>query len=127
MTGMYQTSIGAHNHRSHRDDGFSLPDGVRLLTGWLGDAGYFSANVRHFPPPITFRGTAKTDWNFTPPARSFDSDRWADLKSHQPFYFYCLAGLNQPNRFCIISFHNGVARVGGRSWNGDTSFDSNRC
>src|SRR5262245_28674900 len=23
MTGMYQTSIGAHNHRSHRDDGFT--------------------------------------------------------------------------------------------------------
>ena len=21
MTGMYQTTIGAHNHRSHRDDG----------------------------------------------------------------------------------------------------------
>ena len=29
MTGMYQTTIGAHNHRSHRDDGYQLPDGVR--------------------------------------------------------------------------------------------------
>ena len=86
MTGMYQTTIGAHNHRSHRDDGYRLPEGVRLLTGWLGDAGYFTANVRHFPPPIAFKGTAKTDWNFTPPAKSFDSDRWVDLKSHQPFY-----------------------------------------
>ena len=28
MTGMYQTTIGAHNHRSHRDDGYRLPDGV---------------------------------------------------------------------------------------------------
>jgi N-sulfoglucosamine sulfohydrolase len=86
MTGMYQTTIGAHNHRSHRDDGYRPPEGVRLLTEWLGDAGYFTANVRHFPPPIAFKGTAKTDWNFTPPAKSFDSDRWADLKSHQPFY-----------------------------------------
>src|SRR5262245_44105165 len=25
MTGMYQTTIGAHNHRSHRDDGYKLP------------------------------------------------------------------------------------------------------
>ena len=25
MTGMYQTTIGAHNHRSHRDDGYRLP------------------------------------------------------------------------------------------------------
>src|SRR5689334_6920731 len=28
MTGMYQTAIGAHNHRSHRDDGYTLPAGV---------------------------------------------------------------------------------------------------
>lgn len=32
MTGMYQTSIGAHQHRSHRDDGYALPAGVRLIT-----------------------------------------------------------------------------------------------
>src|SRR5437762_8838455 len=31
MTGMYQTTIGAHNHRAHRDDGYALPAGVRLL------------------------------------------------------------------------------------------------
>src|SRR3954464_12934165 len=37
MTGMYQTTIGAHNHRSHRDDGFQLPDGVRVFTLWLQD------------------------------------------------------------------------------------------
>src|SRR5678815_4635954 len=41
MTGMYQTSIGAHNHRAHRDDSFTLPPGVRVLTDWLRDAGYF--------------------------------------------------------------------------------------
>ena len=32
MTGMYQTSIGAHNHRSHRGDGYTLPEGVRVIT-----------------------------------------------------------------------------------------------
>src|SRR3954464_7552761 len=37
MTGMYQTTIGAQNHRSHRDDGYRLPVGVRLLTDWLRD------------------------------------------------------------------------------------------
>src|SRR3712207_1277450 len=37
MTGMYQTTIGAHHHRSHRDDGYQLPQGVRLLTDWLRD------------------------------------------------------------------------------------------
>jgi len=29
---MYATTIGAHNHRSHRDDGYELPKGVRVLT-----------------------------------------------------------------------------------------------
>jgi arylsulfatase A-like enzyme len=86
MTGMYQTTIGAHNHRSHRDDGYKLPAGVRLLTDWMRDAGYYTANVRHFPASFGFRGTAKTDWNFTPPDKPFDSDRWADLAKHQPFF-----------------------------------------
>src|SRR5262249_45337399 len=86
MTGMYQTTIGAHNHRSHRDDGYRLPEGVRLLTEWFRDAGYFTVNVRYLPPAFRFRGTAKTDWNFTPPERPFDSDRWADLTGHHPFF-----------------------------------------
>jgi arylsulfatase A-like enzyme len=91
MTGMYQTTIGAQNHRSHRDDGFMLPPGVRVLTDWLRDAGYFTANVREFPTPIAFKGAGKTDWNFTytnvaTVKAPFDSDKWADLKSHQPFY-----------------------------------------
>src|SRR4051794_6942699 len=86
MTGMYQTTIGAHNHRSHRDDGFPLPPGVKVLTEWFGQGGYFTANVRELPPGVGFRGTGKTDWNFTPPGRAFDSDRWADLADHQPFF-----------------------------------------
>ena len=50
MTGMFQTTIGAHNHRAHRDDGFQLPSGVRVLTGWFHDAGYFCANIVQLPP-----------------------------------------------------------------------------
>jgi len=86
MTGMYQTTIGAHQHRSHRDDGYQLPKGVRVLTDWFRDAGYFTANVRHMPEPITWKGTAKTDWNFTYIGKPFDSDRWSDLKTNQPFF-----------------------------------------
>jgi N-sulfoglucosamine sulfohydrolase len=85
MTGMYQTTIGAHNHRSHRDDGYRLPQGVRVLTDWMGQAGYFTANLEELPPAFGFRGTGKTDWNFTY-KRPFDSSQWNDLKSHQPFY-----------------------------------------
>jgi len=86
MTGMFQTTIGAHNHRSHRDDGYRLPDGVRVITDWMRDAGYFTANVRTFPESVKVTGAGKTDYNFTPPAKPFDSDRWADLTGHQPFF-----------------------------------------
>lgn len=85
MTGMYQTTIGAHNHRSHRDDGYRLPDGVRVMTDWMRDAGYFTANLRELPESFGFNGTGKTDWNFTYDSKPFDSDRWDDLKTHQPF------------------------------------------
>jgi N-sulfoglucosamine sulfohydrolase len=86
MTGMYQTTIGAHNHRSHRDDGYALPTGVRVLSDWLRDAGYYTANIRGLPTNFGFRGTAKTDWNFMYRGKPFDSMRWSDLAPHQPFY-----------------------------------------
>ncbi|MFO0811122.1 MAG: sulfatase [Gemmataceae bacterium] len=86
MTGMYQTTIGAHNHRSHRDDNYRLPAGVRVLPEWFRDAGYATANLRDLPAKFGFRGTGKTDWNFTPPEKPFDFDRWDDLKQRQPFF-----------------------------------------
>lgn len=89
MTGMYQTTIGAHNHRSHRDDGYELPEGVRVLPDRLREAGYFTANVARLsddPKERFYRGTGKTDWNFDVEGKPFESNRWTDLKSHQPFY-----------------------------------------
>ena len=49
-------------------------------------AGYFTANVVKLPAECGFRGTGKTDWNFTVPGKPFDSNDWDDLKTHQPFY-----------------------------------------
>jgi len=89
MTGMYQTTIGAHNHRSHRDDGYPLPDGVRLLTDWLRDVGYTTGNIVHLTDEDDesyFRGTGKTDWNFHYDGEPFDTDRWSDLRARQPFF-----------------------------------------
>lgn len=84
MTGMYATTIGAHHHRTMNKK--PLPDGVRLLTHWLRDAGYFTANLTRFPEALGIRASGKTDWNFTYGGKPFDSADWADLKSRQPFY-----------------------------------------
>lgn len=86
MTGVYQTTLGALNHRSDRGDGFALPDGVRVLTDWLREADYFTANVRHFPKGTDLQGFNKNDWNFAYQGKPWDSDRWEDLKARQPFY-----------------------------------------
>ena len=48
--------------RSHRDDDFRLPPGVRPLTHWLRDAGYFTANIKTIGDRIV--GTGKLDLNF---------------------------------------------------------------
>lgn len=85
-TGMYQTTIGAHNHRSHRDDGYTLPEGVKLISERMREAGYFTANVKELPLEAGFKGAGKTDWNFASAAKTFDSSNWDDLKTHQPFY-----------------------------------------
>lgn len=84
MTGMYAVSIGAHNHRTQ--DKKALPEDVRVLTDWLRQAGYYTANLVNLPPNLGFKGAGKTDWNFKPSAKPFDSANWADLKTHQPFY-----------------------------------------
>jgi arylsulfatase A-like enzyme len=86
MTGMYQTTIGAHNHRSHRDDGYRLPEGVKTLPEWLAQAGYFSTLLRRLPESFGFNGTGKTDWNFTVEGEVFQPAEWQELPSHQPFY-----------------------------------------
>jgi arylsulfatase A-like enzyme len=91
MTGVYQFTIGAHHHRSHRPDDpsaypFPLPEGVRLLTDWLRHGGYFTANVEELPEAVGFRGADRADWNFSYQGEPFDSRRWTDLKENQPFY-----------------------------------------
>lgn len=85
MTGMYQTTIGAHNHRSHHGDGFTLPEGVKVISHWLKDAGYFCTNLKELPASFGFSGTGKTDWNFEVPGERFEIGRWEDLKSKGPF------------------------------------------
>ena len=56
FTGMHQTSIGAHQHRSHLHDGFQLPSHVKMLSHYLRQAGYFN---------LLMGPKQKTDFNFS--------------------------------------------------------------
>jgi uncharacterized sulfatase len=82
MTGMYQTSIGAHNHRSHRDDGYTLQAPVRVFTEYFRQAGYFISNCAG----LNYKRAGKTDWNFTPKDDPFDGTDWSQRKPGQPFF-----------------------------------------
>ena len=83
ITGMHQSSIGAHHHRSHRKDGYTLPEPVRLITEYFRQAGYFTANVKTAAPGV--RGSGKTDFNFTY-SNPFDGSDWNQRKPGQPFF-----------------------------------------
>ncbi|RJP25792.1 MAG: DUF229 domain-containing protein [Candidatus Omnitrophota bacterium] len=82
-TGMYQTSIDVHHHRSHRQDGYRLPEDVHLITDYFRRAGYFTCNVKDVTPSV--KGTQKTDYNFSV-EKPFDGTDWNQRKEGQPFY-----------------------------------------
>lgn len=90
MTGMYQTTTDTHHMRSHRDDAFRLPPGIRPITQRLQDAGYFTANIKRIPQGIV--GTGKLDLNFVNEGKIYQSDDWTSLKTKQPFF----AHINTP-------------------------------
>jgi len=90
MTGMYQTTTDTHNMRSHREDDYRLPEGVRPITHRLKEAGYFTANITNIGDRIV--GTGKLDLNFVNEGPIYDSDDWSMLSSHQPFF----AQINTP-------------------------------
>jgi len=82
-TGMYQTRIGAHHHRSHRRDGYQLPEGVRLLSHRFREAGYFTSNASCRGPKKLVKG--KTDFNFRAEDQ-FDGIDWRERAPGQPFF-----------------------------------------
>lgn len=84
ITGMYQTSIGAHQHRSGRGtEKIHLPPKIQLVPAIFQEAGYYTCNGfignRRKRP-------GKTDYNFEYDKAVYDSTDWADRKSGQPFF-----------------------------------------
>jgi arylsulfatase A-like enzyme len=82
-TGMYQTSIGVHHHRSHRDDGYRLAEGIHVFTHYFREAGYHTSNVLTPAPGV--KGAGKNDFNFTV-QNPFDGTDWNQREPDQPFY-----------------------------------------
>jgi arylsulfatase A-like enzyme len=73
-TGMYQTTIGSHNHRTLMKK--PLPSGVRHFCDYLREAGYYT---------VLAKGGAKTDYNFIDD-KPFDANEWKDRPAGRPFF-----------------------------------------
>lgn len=84
ITGMYQTSIGAHHHRSGRGKmKINVPPGVEPVPARLQRAGYYTSNG-DYPPKGTHLG--KTDYNFEWNPKIYDGSDWLGRKPGQPFF-----------------------------------------
>jgi arylsulfatase A-like enzyme len=94
ITGMYQTSIGAHHHRSGRGtEKIYLPAGVELVPALFQKAGYYTC-IGSGLPQVTRAGKkgkggsdlGKTDYNFEWDAKVYDGSDWSRRAPGQPFF-----------------------------------------
>jgi len=84
ITGMYQTSIGAHQHRSGRGtEKIHLPSHIQLVPELFQKAGYYTCNGYI---DNRKRRPGKTDYNFEYSKAVYDGTDWADRKPGQPFF-----------------------------------------
>lgn len=85
ITGMYQTSIGAHHHRSGRGEKkIHLPESVTPIPELFQKAGYFTS-VGSWPQAKKGR-LGKTDYNFEWDESMYDGNDWGQRKEGQPFF-----------------------------------------
>lgn len=84
FVGMYQTTTDTHNMRSHREDEYRLPEGVRPITHRLKDVGYYTSNLKTMNGEEI--GSGKLDLNFVNEGKLYDGSKWEDLKKNQPFF-----------------------------------------
>lgn len=93
ITGMYQTSIGSHHHRSGRGEHHViLPDGVQPIPKRFQQAGYWTCMGSGLPGrdhsgnPTKADRLGKTDYNFDWDTKIYDSHDWATRADGQPFF-----------------------------------------
>ena len=84
ITGMYQTTIGAHHHRSGRGtEKIHLPAGVEPVPAIFRRTGYHTSNGDY---PAKRERIGKTDYNFEWDPKIYDGNDWAGRKPGQPFF-----------------------------------------
>lgn len=96
ITGMYQTTIGAHHHRSGRGDHqIQLPSGVVPIPTLFQKAGYYTcmgSGLKELDyrsqAPLKSRRSAmgKSDYNFTWDREIYHGNDWSGRKEGQPFF-----------------------------------------
>ncbi len=79
ITGMYPPSINCQDHRTI--DMTELPSGIRPITEYFKEAGYFCTNGS----ALDLSKPGKEDFNFIV-KNIFDGTDWAQRKSGQPFF-----------------------------------------
>ena len=99
ITGMFQTSIGAHHHRSGRGEvKIQKPDHVKLIPEFFKEAGYYtclggSVHGAGIASPTHKLRFGKSDYNFEWDTKVFDAPEWSGRKKDQPFFAkICLSG-----------------------------------
>ena len=86
ITGMYQTSIGAHNHRSSRGEyHIFLPENVKPIPEYFREAGYYVSN--QYLQGTKWGRTGKEDYNFMYKTEDlYNGLDWNGRKEGQPFF-----------------------------------------
>ncbi|MEM0925260.1 MAG: sulfatase, partial [Planctomycetota bacterium] len=83
ITGMYQTSIGAHHHRSGRGEAkIELSADIKLVPRLFQEAGYYTS-ISGWPGNGK---PGKTDYNFQWDPSVYDGTDWKDRAKGQPFF-----------------------------------------
>lgn len=133
ITGMYQTSIGAHHHRSGRGElKIHLPEGVEPVPLLFQRAGYYTCIGSGLKQGKTNAkgkkkgggGFGKTDYNFEWPKEMYDSPDWAGRAPGQPFFMQVqLAGGKHRGQEGVLA-PNKIAELGSSTSPADVKLPS---